>query len=446
MSFDLRNITKEEWDKLLIVFDTSALCKMYDMTDSAKLTMISVLDYLKDRIFIPGHVLAEYHKNRIKVINNPLHEQYVIPACFKNSTLKEEGKKFIERLGKGKYYHPFISEAAFNRSNEELGKAIDALSRVNTVLKDEFKGRRIEITNLINHDEIKDMVSTLPHGQEYSFDAMMKLCDEGEFRYRNTIPPGYMDAKEVNGKCKLGLDIYGDLFVWKQIIDKAKAEQKNVLFLCNDTKEDWWEDYKNKQLRRELTKEFQDTAGQSIYATSLEGFIEELEIRYKDDATLHFYEGLEAVKDVLDYYSHFTSPRMTEDDVYAMLKCKECGHVNRIVLDDLDFYWDEDSWSEREMGTEFGYSSSECFTCDSCGDDMELNFQLYEYPAGRIETCEIEEDNCEIVNNPNWMRVIEPSFDRKAHQCLYCGRWVHELTNDMCEECLDEFNRKIEKD
>lgn len=446
MSSELRNISKEEWDNLLIVFDTSALCKMYDMTDSAKHTMISVLEYLKDKIFIPGHVLAEYHKNRIKVIYNPLQEKYNIPACFKNTALKEEGKKFIDRLGKGNYYHPFILEGAFKIASEKLNEVIEDLSRINTLLTDEFENRRTEISRLVNHDEIKDMVAKLNNGQDYSFDTMMKLCEEGEFRYRNSLPPGYMDSKKINGKCKLGLDIYGDLFVWKQIIDQAKAEQKNVLFLCNDTKEDWWEDYKNKQLRRELTKEFEDKTDKSIYATSLEGFIEELEVRYKDDATLHFYEGLEAVKDVLDYYSHFTSPRMTEDDVYAMLKCKECGHVNRIVLDDLDFYWDEDSWSERDMGTEFGYSTSQYFTCRNCREKIDLNFYLTEYPAGRIETYDIEEEGCEIVNNPNWKRVIEPSFDREAHKCLYCGRWVHELTNDMCEECLDEFNHKIEKD
>lgn len=446
MSSDLRNISKKKWDELMIVFDTSALCKMYDMTNSAKHTMISVLEYLKDRIFIPGHVMTEYNKNRIKVINNPLQEKYKIPACFVNTALKVDGKKFIERLGKGNYYHPFISEEAYKRAIKKLDDAIDALSRINTVLKDEFDIRKAEIANLVDHDEIKDMLATLQIGEEYSFYVMMKLCEEGEFRYRNSIPPGYMDAKKINGKCKLGLDIYGDLFIWKQIVEKAKDEHKDVLFLCNDTKEDWWEDYNAKKLRRELTKEFEDTTCQSIYATSLEGFIEELEIRYKDESTLDFYEGLEAVKDVLDYYSHFTSPLMTEDDVYAMLKCKECGHVNRIVLDDLDFYWDEDSWTEKEMGTEFGYSTSQYFICKKCREKIDLNFYLTEYPAGRIETYDIEEVGCEIVNNPNWKRVIEPSFDREAHKCLYCGRWVHELTNDMCEECLDEFNHKIEKD
>lgn len=446
MSSDLRNISKKKWDELMIVFDTSALCKMYDMTNSAKHTMISVREYLKDRIFIPGHVMTEYNKNRIKVINNPLQEKYKIPACFVNTALKVDGKKFIERLGKGNYYHPFISEEAYKRAIKKLDDAIDALSRINTVLKDEFDIRKAEIANLVDHDEIKDMLATLQIGEEYSFYVMMKLCEEGEFRYRNSIPPGYMDAKKINGKCKLGLDIYGDLFIWKQIVEKAKDEHKDVLFLCNDTKEDWWEDYNAKKLRRELTKEFEDTTCQSIYATSLEGFIEELEIRYKDESTLDFYEGLEAVKDVLDYYSHFTSPLMTEDDVYAMLKCKECGHVNRIVLDDLDFYWDEDSWTEKEMGTEFGYSTSQYFICKKCREKIDLNFYLTEYPAGRIETYDIEEVGCEIVNNPNWKRVIEPSFDREAHKCLYCGRWVHELTNDMCEECLDEFNHKIEKD
>ena len=65
-------------------------------------------------------------------------------------------------------------------------------------------------------------------------------------RYKNKIPPGFKDStknpstdyfyKGVEYKRK-----FGDLILWKQIIEKAKDENiKNVIFITDDEKEDWW--------------------------------------------------------------------------------------------------------------------------------------------------------------------------------------------------------------
>lgn len=442
----LEELSKEQWDDCLIIFDTSAICKMYDMTDQTKKTMVEILDYLKDRIWIPGHVVFEYHKNRIKVIHNPSKEKYTVPDYFSNLILKEKGKSFIKSLENDKDYHPFISDGAFEKANVALEEAIKNLAEVKTILKKEFDKRKKEIERLVVNDIILNSISTLPHGEDLSFSQMQAICEEGEFRYRNSIPPGYMDGKEINGRKKLGFDAYGDLFVWKQILTHVKSHKKDVIFICNDEKEDWWENFKKHTLRNELLKEFEEASDHTVFGTSLEGFISELVNRYKDDTGLPFYEGLEAVKDVLEYYSHFTSPGMTKDDVYAFLKCKNCGHTMRVVLKDVDFDWEEDSWDERERGPEYGYNANIHFECDDCLEDMELSFSLTEYPVGKIEEIRLNSKQCTIENDPNWMRVIEPTIDKHYEECLYCGRRVRSLTYDMCDLCLDEFNRKIEKD
>ena len=56
---------------------------------------------------------------------------------------------------------------------------------------------------------------------------------------------------------------YGDLFVWKEIIDIGKErEGKVIVFLTNDIKEDWWVlkgEQSNKEavcMREELRKEY----------------------------------------------------------------------------------------------------------------------------------------------------------------------------------------------
>lgn len=69
-------ISKDFWDSATIIYDTSAICKMYDMTEETKQTMIKILDHIKSKVWIPGHVMTEYLRNREKVIKNPMREKY----------------------------------------------------------------------------------------------------------------------------------------------------------------------------------------------------------------------------------------------------------------------------------------------------------------------------------------------------------------------------------
>ena len=76
--------------------------------------------------------------------------------------------------------------------------------------------------------------------KKYHFQKKLLTLQEGQIRYDNLIPPGFRDSAKV-GEAK-----YGDLFVWKDIIAIAKEKNTNIIFVCNDTKEDWWE--KNKDI------------------------------------------------------------------------------------------------------------------------------------------------------------------------------------------------------
>lgn len=91
-------------------------------------------------------------------------------------------------------------------------------------------------------------------GEKISFSKKLLLLQEGQVRYDNLIPPGFLDCAK-DGEAK-----YGDLFVWKDIITIAKEKSSNIIFVCNDTKEDWWEKGKDIpiDLRPELDKEFKE--------------------------------------------------------------------------------------------------------------------------------------------------------------------------------------------
>ena len=108
-------------------------------------------------------------------------------------------------------------------------------------------------------------------GEEYSFGELREIAKEGYERYDLEIPPGYKDKT-----AKQGIRKYGDLIIWKQIIDYANNNQKNIILINNDTKEDWWDkNPKKPKPREELIKEFYDyTNNMEIWMYNLYDFID----------------------------------------------------------------------------------------------------------------------------------------------------------------------------
>ena len=74
-------------------------------------------------------------------------------------------------------------------------------------------------------------------GKEFKFSKKMNILSECDLRFKNRIPPGYMDATGKNEKD--GLQRIGDLIVWYQIIDFATETKKPIILITNDVKIDW---------------------------------------------------------------------------------------------------------------------------------------------------------------------------------------------------------------
>lgn len=57
------------------------------------------------------------------------------------------------------------------------------------------------------------------------------------------------------------------MVLWFQIIDKAKEEKRPIIFVTDDTKEDWWEEIMGKTIgpRPELMQEFFSKTGKFFY-------------------------------------------------------------------------------------------------------------------------------------------------------------------------------------
>ena len=88
-------------------------------------------------------------------------------------------------------------------------------------------------------------------GNPYSKETYEQLENEGKERYKNNIPPGYKDSIKKENK-------YGDYIIWKEIIQFSKEHKKNIIFVTDDKKEDWWNIIHGETIgiRVELRKEF----------------------------------------------------------------------------------------------------------------------------------------------------------------------------------------------
>ena len=76
-----------------------------------------------------------------------------------------------------------------------------------------------------------------------------KRLKNGSERYKKKIPLGFKDSGRASAHDDTqfynnGLYYerhYGDLILWKQLLNKAKSQSiENVIFITDDAKEDWW--------------------------------------------------------------------------------------------------------------------------------------------------------------------------------------------------------------
>src|SRR6202007_3275520 len=70
--------------------------------------------------------------------------------------------------------------------------------------------------------------------------------------------------------------VYGDLIIWKELINYSKKEKKPLIFVTDDRKEDWWtiEAGKTIRPREELIKEFYDLTGIRILIYNADHFLQ----------------------------------------------------------------------------------------------------------------------------------------------------------------------------
>ncbi|WP_156374643.1 PIN-like domain-containing protein [Pseudorhodoferax sp. Leaf274] len=228
------------WKEAIIVPDTNVLLNLYRYPERAREDFLNALNLLRDRLWIPHQVALEFQRNRLKVIE----------AAW--SLSGNEQAKSSEQLSS--------IVAGFQKLEiEKRSKSID----VDKILSDlrvaharlvdsivEIHRSQLEVSS---SDPIRDRIDDLLYGSigegPKTQQELDSLTEGGEDRYSKEIPPGYHDAdKEKNPKFAEFIHNhlvykakFGDLILWRQIINHAKGRNiKHLIIVTGDQKPDWW--------------------------------------------------------------------------------------------------------------------------------------------------------------------------------------------------------------
>ncbi|WP_289644723.1 PIN-like domain-containing protein [Maribacter aestuarii] len=248
------------WNESVIAFDANTLLNLYRYSKSTKNDFLKTLKDYSDRIWLPYQAGYEFHNNRISVIKS--QEQTYSEIGDK---LDELFQKLESELNVFKR-HPFIS---VDKIKTEFSKKIEKVK--NELIKQSEKH-----PEYLKSDEILPSVTELFEkkiGPKYSDEDLQKIYENGKTRYAKKIPPGFSDIP--NKKNKGDRHLYGDLIIWQQLIDKAKAVKSTIIFVTDDRKEDWWLKFKGQTIRprEELIKEFFDKTGFRILIYQADSFL-----------------------------------------------------------------------------------------------------------------------------------------------------------------------------
>src|SRR5882724_9407337 len=263
------------WDHGLICLDASVLLDFYRYSDNTREELFKLLRRFQDRIWIPHQAAQEFLDNRCSVI-------------WSQAEAYQDSQKQLDKLEqsfKASRGHPFLSDAM-----------LKDVSKLFEKVKAHLQSRQHEFERFVVADPIQDAIIALVEGkigEPFSQDRVSEIQLEGEKRYKSKIPPGYLDADKPEGKK------YGDLIVWRQLIDQAKRSKKGITFVTSDTKDDWWWTFSGRTLgpRPELIAELRLLAGVDLQMFSVDSFMQHASDRVGTKVTR---EAIEEVREIAD--------------------------------------------------------------------------------------------------------------------------------------------------
>ena len=282
--------TKEEfeelWKNCIFVLDTNVLLNLYWYSEESREDFFQMLEKesIGEHLWLPYHAASEFQKNRIAKFEELKKEQKELTVKVEKAL--EEKIKTIEDRAKGKLPRDRLAPYA--------GKLLKIFKESLQNLK-EAKTEREEIQNYQNDDKVRERIDKLFSGKigaSHSEEKSAQLYKEAQERYSNEVPPGYKDNNKKANK-------YGDFIIWSDALEEAKKREKALIFVTNNTKEDWFDRVNSERAgpRLELLKEMRDKTSKFGYIYSFDSFYKFAKEYLNQDVSKESLDEIEALEE-----------------------------------------------------------------------------------------------------------------------------------------------------
>ncbi|MGJ4929736.1 PIN-like domain-containing protein [Bradyrhizobium sp. HKCCYLS2038] len=245
------------WQECLFLPDANILLHLFRYGANTTAQVLDVFERLKPRVWVPYRVAYEFHR-RWRDVDQANRDSY------------DKLSKEIEALGRklSGLFDEYTRHQTIDAQKEkdEVDKFVKGF--VDRIEASRAKHPKLEdayaVLNKLS-DLVGDSVGVGPSDEQFA-----KLVEEGRRRFEKSIPPGLRDNKKEGG------DAYGDYFIWKEALDRAKNQQKPIIIITDDVKDDWWLEFRGQKFgpRPELVAEMLAYAGQRFYLYTLSQFLD----------------------------------------------------------------------------------------------------------------------------------------------------------------------------
>ena len=372
---------KELWKRGAIILDANVLLNLYRFNKKTSDSMMDVLESVGDRLWIPFQAALEYQENRKFVVADQLDAFNKVENVFSSSINQMRNK--LNALNLDKRHSTINPYTIIKQVEEKFDEVIRYLQAVQDFSDIEENSQQLR-------DRIDALITSEKVGPYYTNQQDLEaIYAEGDERYEEQIPPGFKDENKGDEYYVFsGLKYeqkYGDLIVWNQIIDYVnKNDLKNIIFITDDSKEDWWWKKSgktigpHKQLIEELNKK---TKVDNFWMYSTYSFLKNAETYLKAKVESETFTD---IKDVIDRkkneklkklpLSEFYIPILTvlNNSPNGSLPVQECIESiepilkDKFLSDDLEklpgtgnIRWETNAKFARNDLRKFGYISNE---------------------------------------------------------------------------------------
>lgn len=202
-----------------------------------------------------------------------------------------------------------------------------------------------------NNDLVFDFVQKHKPNSLLTTKDKLDISIWGEQRIKLDLKPGRKDYKE-----KKGFNKFGDIYIWKEILDSPEA-LKRCYFITNESKDDWWKEQDSDEFDPFLIEEFKELHPNT-----------EFKAFHFSDFCLHFSSHFtnSALEEISSLRTKFLEAledkkiiKLVSDNIYGynyhsiedslLLKEVRGGNIERV--DDLDILDIDDSGESELLNT-----------------------------------------------------------------------------------------------